>query len=651
VKKLFYVTVVFLLTISSSDPGWSSEIERREQGNLVIEEIPEIPQQIIDRMLQYQNVRSAYIEDWDFSGEGMLISTRFGETYQIHYLEKPGGARKQITFFAEPVNDAAMCPDPSKPGFLFMKDVGGSEFYQVFYFDLKSGKHKMLTDGSSRNGDILWANKGNRFVYYSTKRNGRDWDLHLAYLENPDEAKPILEEGGTWSPVDWSPDDKHLLVAKYISINETYPHILDIESGKLTQINPSDEKIAYGAGVWAGNGKGIFITSDEDSEFKRLKYYDIEKKKFIDLTADIPWDVEALDISPKGDRLAFTANEGGVYKLYLLDTATHKYIQVPGIPLGLVYGLRFHPDGSKLALIINSPQTPSDIYTLQLGDNSLTRWTYSEVGGLNTDSFAVPELIQYETFDKVDGKPRMIPAFYYKPREAKKPFPVIIYAHGGPEGQYQPYFSSTLQYWLNELGVALLAPNVRGSDGYGKSYLKLDNGFKREDTVKDIGKLLDWVDEQPELDASRIAIFGGSYGGYMVLASMIHYNDRFKCGVDVVGISNFVTFLENTKDYRRDLRRVEYGDERDPKMREFLNRISPTTNANRISSPMLIVQGLNDPRVPVGESEQIVEAIRNNGGIAWYLLAKDEGHGFRKKPNRDYYTHATVLFLEKHLLQ
>jgi dipeptidyl aminopeptidase/acylaminoacyl peptidase len=227
---------------------------------------------------------------------------------------------------------------------------------------------------------------------------------------------------------------------------------------------------------------------------------------------------------------------------------------------------------------------------------------------------------------------------------------VVIQIHGGPEGQSRPTFSSTYQYWVNELGIAVIRPNVRGSDGYGKTYLNLDNGFKREDSVKDIGALLDWIETQPDLDSDRVMVFGGSYGGYMVLASLVHYNERLAGGINIVGISNFVTFLKNTMDYRRDLRRVEYGDERDPEMFEFLQRISPNNNAEKITKPLFIIQGLNDPRVPASEAEQMLQAVRSNGGNPWYLLAKDEGHGFRKKSNRDYMTEAIVLFLEERLL-
>ncbi len=648
------MSILFVLLLLMTSVGHVlSQVERREQGNLVIEGIPEIPSRVVDRMFQYQNTRSAYIADWDPAGQGMLIGTRFGETTQLHYVEKPDGARKQITFFPEPVGGGAMCPDKMINGFLFTKDVGGNEFYQIFFYDMDNGEYQMLTDGKSRNGSTLWSNRGDQFVFFSTRRNGRDMDLFLANFQNPQEAKPILEEGGGawWFPMDWSSDDTNLLVGKYVSINESYCYVLDIRTGELTQIHPTEEKIAYGGALWSKDDGGIYMTSDEGSEFQRLRYYDLKNKKFTILTADIDWDVEQFEISDEGDKLAFVTNEGGVSRLYLLDTGSQRYEPVSGIPIGQIYGLNFHPDGDRLALVINTPQTPGDIYVLNLRDNSLERWTTSEVGGLNTERFAVPELIHYETFDKVDGNPRKMPAFYFKPKTGKGPYPVLIHIHGGPEGQYVPYFSSTFQYYLNELAVAVLAPNVRGSSGYGKSYLKLDNGYKREESVKDIGGLLDWIEKQPELDASRIAVIGGSYGGYMVLASMTHYSDRLKCAVDIVGISNFVTFLENTQEYRRDLRRAEYGDERDPKMREFLNKISPTTNALKITRPMFITQGLNDPRVPVTESEQMVKTIRDSGGEVWYLMAKDEGHGFRKKSNRDYYTNAVVLFLEKYLLQ
>jgi dipeptidyl aminopeptidase/acylaminoacyl peptidase len=435
----------------------------------------------------------------------------------------------------------------------------------------------------------------------------------------------------------------------YISANEMYPYVLELESGELTSLHERGKRVAYGGVAWSGDGTGIYYSCDAEGEFMSLKYRDLETGQVRNLRAEIEWDVESLVMSPDGSRLAFTVNADGIDKLHVMDVATMKDLELPPIPRGVVGGIEFSPCGSKLGLVINTPTSPGDVYSIDLANGRLERWTYSEIGGLNPESFVDAELIRYPTFDEVDGKRRTIPAFYYRPA-GDDPFPVVIDIHGGPEGQERPTFSSTIQYIAAELGIAVVAPNVRGSAGYGKSYLQLDNNYQREDSVKDIGALLDWIETRPELDATKVAVMGGSYGGYMVLASMVHYNDRLRAGIDYVGISSFVTFLENTQEYRRDLRRVEYGDERDPEMRKHLEKISPLNSVSQISKPLLVIQGLNDPRVPAGESEQIVAAVRENGGTVWYLLAKDEGHGFRKKTNRDYLADVRALFLETFLL-
>jgi dipeptidyl aminopeptidase/acylaminoacyl peptidase len=629
-----------------------AQVEKKEVGNLIVEGVPEIPASVIERMNQYQNTRGASFSGWSPDGKTILISTRFAETSQIHVVDHPGGARKQITFFKEPVGGASYCPDASYKGFMFSKDIGGNEFSQLFWFDIATGKYEMISDGGrSQNSLSAWSNKGDQFIVVSTRRNGKDYDLYLSSMKNPKEAKLVLQREGSWSALDWSPDDKKVLVANYISANKSFLHILDLESGKLEQINPSQEEIAYGSALWTADGKGIFVVNDQGGEFSVLKYYDIVSKKFTAITSSIPWDVNGIAVNKNRSTLVFDTNENGVARLYQLNTATLKYTAIPGIPTGVVGGIEFHPDGKQLGLVINTPQTPSDVFSIDLATNKLTQWTFSEVGGLNTSTFVVPSLVEYETFDKVDGKARKIPAFYYKPASASGKIPVIISIHGGPEGQSVPVFSPFISYLTKELGIAVLSPNVRGSSGYGKTFLKLDNGFKREESVKDIGALLDWIAKQPELDASRVAVWGGSYGGYMVLASMTNFNDRIKCGIDVVGISNFVTFLQNTEDYRKDLRRVEYGDERDPKMKEYLLKISPANNVDKITKPLFIIQGLNDPRVPASESEQMKQNMRNKGRNVWYMLAKDEGHGFRKKPNVDYMQWSVVMFLQQNLLK
>ncbi len=626
-----------------------AEVERVEHGNLVIENVPEVPEHVAERIGRYENTRSAFLTGWHPGGQGILVSTRFGETNQVHWVREPGGARRQLTFFDEPIGDADPSPNAGTSGFLFSKDVGGSENFQIYHYDLASGDYRLLTDGESRNGGAQWANDGKRFAYFTTKRNGRDWDIYVGDVTRPGAVKVVLEREGAWGVGDWSPDDTRLLVARFVSANEAYPHLLDLATGELTELNPSDEKIGYGPSAFSRDGKGLFYVSDEGTEFLHLRYLDLASRESKLLTGDIPWDVEGLDLSPDGSRIAFTVNEDGIARLYLRDAATMADLPLPELPVGQVLGLEFSPDGKQLGLTLTTSQSPGDAFSIDLASRSLTQWTFSEVGGLDTSKFVTPELVHYPTFDQVDGAPRQIPALYYRPA-GPGPFPVVVNIHGGPEGQSRPFFNPITQYQVLEQGFAVLYPNVRGSSGYGKSFLLLDNGMKREESVKDIGALLDWVATRPELDAERVAVVGGSYGGYMVLAAMVHFDDRLRAGIDLVGISNFVTFLENTSDYRQDLRRVEYGDERDPEMRAFLDKISPNRRAAEISNPLFVVQGLNDPRVPASESEQMVDVIREQGGEVWYLLAKDEGHGFGKKTNRDYFTRASAVFLERYLL-
>ena len=646
-----------------SDPLATTGIDRVVRGNLVLEDIPETPSRIVDRLERYLAIRSASFEGWHPGGEGILVSTRFGETGQIHWVREPGGARHQLTFYDEPVTDALPTPPGSEPGFLFPRDVGGSEFFQIFHFDLSTGEVRQLTDGASRNGSPRWSRDGSRLAYYTTRRNGSDWDIHVQNLEalrptdetstsaarGADLDVAVLEAEGAWVPIDWAPDGKRLLVSRQVSIHENHPHILDLETGALEPLATHTTKVAHGKALFSHQGDAIFYTSDEDSEFKRLRRRDLATGETSVVGLSIDWDVEDFVLSPDGRWLAVSINEGGASRLQLISAASGEPRGLPDLPAGLIRGLAWSPDGEQLGFQLQTPRTPGDVFSVDVDSGELVRWTRSEVGGLPTEEFVEPTVVHYPTFDTVDGAPRQIPALYYRP-EGEGPFPVVVQIHGGPEGQSRPSFRSELQYWVRELGIAVLLPNVRGSAGYGKSYLELDNGFKREDSVRDIGKLLDWIAVQEELDADRVAVRGGSYGGYMVLASMIHFNDRLRAGIDVVGISNFVTFLENTQDYRRDLRRVEYGDERDPEMRAHLEAISPTRRAAEIQRPIFVAQGLNDPRVPASESAQMVEVIRENGGQVWYLLANDEGHGFRKKGNRDVFRAAVIHFLETFLL-
>lgn len=627
-----------------------ADVERRtlNNGNLILEDIPPIPERLVTQLNRYQNVRSAPIRAFSLDGDSVYVSTRFGDVSQIHRVDQPGGARRQLTFFKEPIGGVSR--RPGAEDMTFTMDAGGSEFSQIFMLDPKTGNSTMLTDGESRNGAVLWSHGGDRIAYQSTARNGRSNDVWIMDPAKPEAARVVLEspDGSWWGPAAWDSEDKRLLVVQYVAITDVRVHVVDLASGERRQLLGDAEQpsanLPYG---FSADGAGVFFSTNQFAEFEQLAYLDLASGEVRILTEDIPWDIESFVLAPSGDRGAFTINEGGLTALYLFDATTMAYSKVD-LPVGVVGGLEFDEASRQLGLSINTPNTPSDTFVLGLGDTplaagALTRWTFSEVGGLDTEGFAAPELIQFSSFDD-----REIPAFLYQP-EGEGPFPVIISIHGGPEGQYRPYFSSTYQLWLKSLGAAVISPNVRGSSGYGKTYVGLDNGYKREDSVRDIGALLDWIATQPQLDASRVAVIGGSYGGYMVLASAVHYSDRLSAAVDIVGISNFVTFLENTQDYRRDLRRPEYGDERDPEMRAHLENISPLNNVDRIQVPLFVVQGQNDPRVPVTEAEQVVAALREQGGEVWYMNALDEGHGYRKKANRDVYQQATVLFFEQFL--
>lgn len=632
---------------------WQSFAQRKESGNLVTENIPEIPASLNERLQQYQNMRSASLADWGPGGNGLFISTRFGDVPQIHYVARAEGARQQMTFFKEPVGSAFTCPDPSKKGFLYLKDAGGNEYYQIYYYDIATKKHQLLTDGRSRNERVMWNKSGTQLAYTSTFRNGKDVDIWTTPLQDTSKRKMVFKgEGGGWGFEDWSDDGKQMIIRNYVSVNESHLYLLNTESGQTEELLPSKTEVNFGDALLAKHAAGIFFTSDEGSEFVQLKYLDLASKKVTVLTSAIPWDVDGMTMNKSGTRLIFRTNEEGWSKLYLLDTKTMKHTPISGLPSSTIGGMKFHPDGQKLALTITTPSATADVYVLTPGSPAAPeRWTISETGGISTDGFVQPILIHYTTFDSADGQPRKIPAFVYKPKQSSGKMPVIINIHGGPEAQSKPSFSPIFQFMASEMGIAVVVPNVRGSTGYGKTYVALDNGYLRENSVKDIGTLLDWIAQQPDLDASRVAVWGGSYGGYMTLACMTHFNARLKCGIDVVGISNFVTFLKSTAEYRRDLRRVEYGDERDPQMEAFQQKISPSNNVQKISKPMFIVQGKNDPRVPLSEAEQMVEAIKKNGSPVWYLMAKDEGHGFRKKANSDYYTASLILFLENYLIK
>ncbi len=642
------VSVVVLAAVSVL--GQSANNDENVPGdNLIVEGIPKIPASLAETAGRYTRSRWATLSSWHPTKREMLIITQFGETAQLHYLKSPGSARTQLTFSSDEIVGGSIQPKTGSC-FVFRKDKDGDQFYQIYRYDFSTGNVSLLTDGRSRNESPVWSNSGELLIYGSNRRNEKDMDLWVMNPADPKSNKMLAQlEGGFWIPFDWSPDDSKVLVYQHISVNKTNLWTIDTKTGTKTLITPQEENenVAYWFGQFTKDGKGVYATTDRDSEFQRLAYIDLHTKRLTFVTDWVHADVDEFDLSPDGATLAFITNEDGLGRLHLLDTRTRQARSVPNLPVGVVYGVRWNPKGNELGYGFSSARYPDDVYSLNIQTKRMERWTFSESGGINTDEFNEAELIRWPSFD---GR-RVSGLLYRPPAKFSGKRPVIISLHGGPSTQTRPGFGGRNNYFLNELGIALIYPNYRGSSGYGKTFLQLDDGYKREDARKDMGALLDWIKTEPRLDASRVLVSGESYGGYLALTVAVNYGDRIRAAYSVSGISNLATYLEHSDAQVKELQRVEFGDERDPKMRAFLERIAPTNNTQKIKVPLLIVHGLTDSLVPPNESQQIVDAVKKNGVPVWHLAAKDEGHGFVKERNRLFQFYVSILFVKEYLLK
>lgn len=614
---------------------------------MVVDGAPAIPQELVAATAPYLQARHADFLGWNAADHSMLIKTRFGGSNQIHVVAKPDGDRRQISFENEPILAAALSPKGDT--LVIQKDKGGDEFYQLYA--LEAGRPRLLTDGKSRNWFGAWSHDGKLVGYASSRRNGADMDLYVVDPKDPKTDRLVAQvTGGGWNIADFSADGSKALVLNRMSVNEAMVYELDLASGKLKPLTDPKAKTSYVDPKYAHDGS-VWLTSNKGSDFQRLGKLD-GKGGFVPMSKEPRWDVSDFAVSPDGSFAVYAINEAGVSRVRILDIATGAVRPITGLPAGVIpYAIGAAIDiapWGEIGLSMASAKVPGDAFSIDPKTLAVTQWTHSETGGLDPSLNVEPKLVEVASFDgeKVSG-------FLYQPDPAKFPGkrPLIVDIHGGPEGQTRPDFLGGNNYLLNELGIALFFPNVRGSTGYGARFVNLDNGpFKREDSVKDIGAFLDTLEKDPALDASRFAVNGVSYGGYMCYASATHYSPRLKGANCYVAISNFVTFLENTQAYRRDLRRVEYGDERDPKQREQLMKISPLTSVDKITTPLLVATGGTDPRVPPSEADQMIKAVRANGGSVWHVLAKNEGHVFRKKENEDYYFWTSIMFWRKTLL-
>jgi dipeptidyl aminopeptidase/acylaminoacyl peptidase len=572
----------------------------------------------------------------------VLISTRFANVNQLHRVAMPMGARTQISFEAEPVS-GSYAPVTGDI-ILVSKDRGGDEYYQLH--SLQEGRLTLLTDGRSRNQINAWSRDGALIGFSSTRRNGVDADLYVMDPRDPSTTRMVLESrGGGWALVGFSADKQSAYVADYRSVQDTDLYRLDLATGMLTAIGDPAAEIAYG-GFEVGPDGTLWVTSDEGSDFQRLGRLDPATGHFAPVSRET-WDVESFDLSADGKTIVYVVNEAGTDRMRIMDVASGKVTKVEALPAGQISGVEIAPWG-EIGFGLSSAKSAADVWSLDPKTMQLTRWTLSETGGLDPEANVEPRIVTTKSFDGLE-----VSGLLYLPDPAKfpGPRPLLVSVHGGPEGQSTAGFLGRNNYYLNELGIGIFYPNVRGSTGYGKTFVSLDNGpFRREDSVRDMAALIDAVRADPAVDAGKVGLTGGSYGGYMCYAAAVQLKDRLTATQCTVAISNFVSFLENTNPYRQDLRRVEYGDERVPEQRAKLIEISPLTRVNEIEKPMFVITGANDPRVPKSEADQMVAAIRANGGEAWHLVAADEGHGFRKKANADYAFLAQLMFWQEHLL-
>ena len=640
--------VILLLLLVASVSGQTPEIVPNQ--DLVADGIPKIPASLAAELAPYTEGRAAEFLSWHPIRRELLIATFFGSVPQVHLVSFPGGARSQLTFLdSRPTKGVSYQPTKGDY-FIFSKDNGGDENFQNYRFDLDSRKITLLTDGKSQNSRGVWSHAGDRIAYTSTRRTGKDTDLYIEDPSDPRSDRMAAQlEGGGWRVLDWGPDDREVLLKETVSINESYLWRLSLADGKKSLITPKGgtAKVSYGGAKFRNDGAGIYVVSDRDSEFNRLLFFNFKTNDYTPLTGQFNWDVTEFDLSTDGRSLAVVINEGGFTILHVLDAMTGKESHCTSAQvLTGVIGIGWHKNSVDLGFSQDSAKKNTDAYSLNIKTGKIERWTSSETA-IDMSQFVEPQLVKWKSVDD-----REITGFlYHPPARFTGKRPVIIDIHGGPEDQFQPYPLGNLNYYLNELGVALLFPNIRGSSGYGKSFLKLDDGLLRENAYKDIGSLLDWIKSDSHLDADRIMVTGASYGGHVSLIAATRYSDRIRCAVDVVGPSNLATFLERTADYRRDLRRVEYGDERDPKTRAFFEETAPLNNASKILKPLFVVQGKNDPRTALAESDQIVQAVRKNNVPVWYLVGKNEGHMFTHKANRDFQFYAEIEFVRKYLLQ
>jgi dipeptidyl aminopeptidase/acylaminoacyl peptidase len=639
----------FLLSLSAAPllaagVAWSAPAIVR--GNLILDGIPEQSALTADQTTKldaYLSAREARPLGFTAKGQ-VLIATRFGEVDELHLVDQALGLRRQMTFIREPVLRGAFSPEPNRNAFFYTAESQNDGSPQLYYQRVGDPTARRLSDGKSIAGAALWSSSGREIAFSTIARDTGSCDIDII---DPDSgALPRLAAGNDCAaPLDWSADDRKLLLRRHVSAYEESLYVLDLGTGQKREVDPSAAKGAIANAKFSRDGTGVYFISNRDGEHARLRYLNLFTADKNDISGRSDVDVEQFALSKDGHYLAYVTDEGGADKLNLVDLRAHQDLVPPRLPApGVVDSLSFDPDSKRLLFSLAPANQPRDAYVLDVAGNRLEPWTASEAGPLDPTKFVVPRLTQFPTFDRLDGKSRELPLYVYEPASPGV-HPVLIVLHDGPDARFRPTFDPWIQYVVNELGFAVLAPNVRGSAGYGKSFGALARGEQREDAIKDVGALLVWLALDSHFDKTHVIVSGTGYGGYMALAALVNYGERLRGAVAMAPITDFIAFVSGTAPELRGAAREEYGDERDADGRLFLRRISPLVNAERITRPVLIAHGKNDRVVPIAQSDQLVNRLRARNQTVGYLKATDEGGSFARWQNREAYYRAFAEFL------
>jgi len=624
---------------------------------VVVEGVPPIPQSVADTLARYADFRSAGLVGWNPAKRQIVIVTRLGDVPQLYLVGGQNQPPVQITSEKDGVATSVWARfDPADPNTLvYRRDAQkGTEAFNLYKYDVAAGTTTLLTDGKSRYSVPpvtvpVWAHNGKLLAYDSTERNGRDRDVYVMQPSDPKTARRVVEDEGTWVPLDFSPEGTSLIVNHLVrSGSETYLWLVDLKTGDRKPFTPPDEQSYWDNARFSADGRSIYALSTRGAGNSRIWLRD-PKGVWLPITKEEDT-VSAFEIAPDGLRAALIYDRGSSDELQVIDLGTRKPRPLPSLPPGLLGNLAWRPgSSSEIGFTLQNPRTPGDVYSVDASLGTLTRWTTSPVGAFNPETLPPPEIISWKSFDG-----RTISGILYRPAtKFTGARPVMINLHGGPLDRARPIFLGRGNYFLNELGIAVLYPNFRGSTGFGAGFTSLDDGKNREGVIKDVGAALDFIATRPgDFDKSRVMLTGGSYGGYLALESAIRYNDRIRCVFEGLGMTNLVTFLEETAPARQDDRRKEYGDERDPDMRAFLLSISPSSRVADLKKPVGIVHPGNDTRVAVSQARDFVNAVEKNGVPVWYVEFTDVGHDDfpRTQANYTYYFSAWIQFVKTYLV-